>query len=100
MHEVVCCCDDGRCIRPAVLGLRFTRCLERMGGKGSFHGLRHTHVSLLIKAGVPITTVSARVGHANPSITHNVCAHLLPGMNRVAADVFERLLVATASATG
>ena len=96
-HDLICCFDDGRYIQPSVLGLRFSRCLERMGLKGSFHGLRHTHVSLLIKAGLPINVISARVGHANPSITHNIYAHLLPGMNRMAADAFEKLVILTPS---
>ncbi|MHB1132867.1 MAG: site-specific integrase [Chloroflexota bacterium] len=90
--DLVCCLEDGKCIRPAVLGTRFTRCLDRTGECGSFHGLRRTHVSLLIRAGIPINTISARVGHANPSITHNIFAHLLPGMNRMAADAFETLV--------
>ncbi len=59
----------------------------------TYHSLRHTHVSLLIKAGVPINVISSRVGHANPSITHNIYAHLLPGMGRDAAERFEGFFV-------
>jgi hypothetical protein len=32
-----------------------------------FHALRHTHTSLLLAAGVPVLTVSRRLGHANVS---------------------------------
>jgi integrase len=42
----------------------------------SFHGLRHTHASQLIDAGVDIVTISKRLGHAKPDITLRVYAHL------------------------
>jgi integrase len=45
----------------------------------TFHGLRHTHITHLLRSGVPVHVVSARAGHANPSITLNIYAHLLPG---------------------
>ena len=59
----------------------------------TFHGLRHTHVSMLIKAGAPINTSPARVGRSTPSITHDIYAHLLPGMGRHTVDLFERMLL-------
>jgi integrase len=43
--------------------------------------------------GIPINVISERFGHANPSITHNIYAHLLSGMGRNAAERFEELLV-------
>jgi hypothetical protein len=43
------------------------------------HDLRHTAASLLIAAGAPVTLVAARLGHASPSTTLNVHAHMLPG---------------------
>ena len=44
--------------------------------KVTFHGLRHTHASQLIDAGVDIVTISKRLGHAKPDITLRVYAHL------------------------
>ncbi|EKS28230.1 site-specific integrase [Afipia felis] len=41
-----------------------------------FHGLRHTHASQLIDAGVDIVTLSKRLGHAKPDITLRIYAHL------------------------
>lgn len=41
-----------------------------------FHALRHTHASLLVAAGVDIVEISKRLGHADPSITLKVYAHL------------------------
>lgn len=41
------------------------------------HGLRHSHASWLINNNVNILAVSKRLGHANPTITLQVYAHLL-----------------------
>ena len=42
----------------------------------TLHGLRHTHASQLIDAGVDIVTISKRLGHAKPNVTLAVYAHL------------------------
>lgn len=41
------------------------------------HAFRHTMASLLINEGVDIVSVSARLGHENPSTTANVYAHII-----------------------
>lgn len=41
------------------------------------HGLRHSHASYLLYRGISINYVSARLGHANVSITQRVYAHML-----------------------
>jgi len=41
------------------------------------HGLRHSHASMLINNNVNVLAVSKRLGHASPSITLQVYAHLL-----------------------
>lgn len=40
------------------------------------HGLRHTYASMLIKDGVPVSEVSAQLGHASVDITLRVYTHL------------------------
>jgi len=55
----------------------------------TFHGLRHTHITHLLRSGVPVHVVSARAGHANPTVTLNIYAHLLPGQQEQAANVFD-----------
>jgi integrase len=42
-----------------------------------FHDLRHVHATLLLQAGVPVHVVAARLGHADPSMTLRVYAHVL-----------------------
>ena len=58
----------------------------------TFHGARHTHITHLLRSGVPVHVVSARAGHANPTVTLNIYAHLLPGQQEGAAAVFDATL--------
>lgn len=56
-----------------------------------FHDLRHFHATLLLLNGVPIRTVSERLGHARPDITLNVYSHTLPHSQDEAVAVLDRL---------
>jgi integrase len=58
----------------------------------TFHGLRHTYITHLLRSGVPVHVVSARAGHANPTVTLNIYAHLLPGQQEEAAAVIDAAL--------
>ena len=57
-----------------------------------FYDMRHAAASLLIAVGLPITAVSAMLGHALTSTKLNNYAHVLPGADRLTADAMERLL--------
>ena len=50
-----------------------------------FHDLRHTYASLLIEQGENIKYIQSQLGHANPTVTLNVYAHLMNPMNQEAA---------------
>ncbi len=56
------------------------------------HDLRHTHATLMLKHGVPLKVVSERLGHSTPAFTMAVYQHVLPGMQRDAANTFARLI--------
>ncbi len=56
-----------------------------------FHALRHTHASQLLAAGVPITEVSRRLGHANPAVTLKIYSHFIPGNDRAVADKVQEI---------
>ena len=46
----------------------------------SFHDLRNTHATLLLKGGVHPKIVSERLGHANIGITLDTYSHVLWGL--------------------
>jgi integrase len=60
----------------------------------TFHGLRHTHLTHLLRSGVPVHIVSARAGHARATVTLNTYAHLLSGDDRRAAAIMDEALKA------
>lgn len=58
------------------------------------HDLRHFAATRLLAAGVPVRTVSGRLGHANPSTTLSVYAHFLEASDQAAAAIMGDLLQA------
>jgi integrase len=54
-----------------------------------FHGLRHTHATLLVSTNTDIKTISARLGHANTSTTLNIYAHSLQKQDETCANVLD-----------
>ena len=48
--------------------------------KLSTHMFRHTHVALLVEAGVPIKVISERLGHAKVDITLDIYTHITENM--------------------
>jgi len=59
------------------------------------HDLRHVHATTLLLAGVPVHVVAARLGHANPSITLRLYAHVISDQLTEAAEIFARAVAAT-----
>jgi integrase len=84
---------EGELLSPDNLSRDWRRvCDARKLSHISFHALRHCHASLLLAAGVPVLTVSRRLGHAKASQTLDTYAHLLPGADADAAKAIEGVL--------
>ena len=75
--------------RPHYLTLAFGRLSARAF---RLHDLRHYHATQLLAAGVPVPTVSKRLGHTSTAVTLDVYGHWLPEQDRDAADIIGRLL--------
>jgi integrase len=85
--------DDGTPIHPQVMSDAFKKLVMRSGlPRIRLHDLRHTHATLLLKAGVPIKVVSERLGHSTPAFTTATYQHVLPGMQAEAARTFAAIL--------
>lgn len=64
---------DGAPLMPDALTAGFRRLAAKVGlPEFTFHGLRHTHITALLRNGADVTAVSARVGHSTPAMTMNV----------------------------
>ena len=76
---------------PHSLSNYFNALSTKLGLHGvTLHGLRHTHATELIAAGIPVKVVSERLGHATVAMTQDKYAHVLPTMQEVAADIVEQ----------
>lgn len=58
----------------------------------SIHGLRHTHASLLMFAGVSIASVSRRLGHSSITTTQKVYMHIISELENQDNDLVMRYL--------
>ena len=63
-------------IAPAVTSKRVTP-----------HIFRHTHASLLMEAGVPIETISRRLGHENSKVTREIYLHVTERLKEKDAEL-------------
>jgi integrase len=59
-----------------------------------FHDLRNTAATLLLAEGVHPKIVQERLGHAQISMTLDTYSHMLPTMQKEAAEKLDRLLQA------
>lgn len=59
------------------------------------HGLRHSSASILLKLTGDIAMVAQRLGHKNSKVTLQVYAHMLPGADREASNILNKLALST-----
>ena len=84
---------DGGPQSPRRLSVQWKRAMTRLGLPDvGLHSLRHTHVSMLVHAGIDLTTISKRVGHASPAITLGVYSHLVTRSDAAAAAAIDAAL--------
>lgn len=58
----------------------------------SIHGLRHTHASILLFAGVSIASVARRLGHASMTTTQKTYLHIIQDLENQDVDLVMRSL--------
>lgn len=66
------------------------RCKEAGVPAIGFHGLRHTHASILLASGVTIASVSNRLGHGSMETTQKVYLHIVKELESKDTDVIMR----------
>ncbi len=84
--------DGSRPLRPLTVSARWRRLAHEAGVRCRFHDLRHFTATQLIAAGVAVTTVSQRLGHASAKMTVDVYGHPVRDADRHAAEVLAGLL--------
>lgn len=91
--RLVFCQWDGKPLRPNSISQAWRRLIQRLGYNGvRLHDARHTHASLMMKAGIHPKVVQERLGHSSISITLDLYSHVAPGMQKEAAKIFGELM--------
>jgi integrase len=84
---------EGRPWRPDVCTNRFGRLRARLGlDRVRLHDLRHFVATVLTDGGIPIGTVSTRLGHSQLSTTLDLYTHAVPATDQKAAAYLGALL--------
>lgn len=63
----------------------------------TLHGLRHTHATLGLSNGVPLHTMSKRLGHSSVSVTGDIYGHYVPDADSGAAELIASLVTGAVS---
>lgn len=91
--EYVFCKKDGSIIGRESITQSFKRmCKAASIPYRSFHALRHTHASILLSKGIHPKIVQERLGHSKISTTLDTYSHLIPGIQKVAVEVFDEIM--------
>ena len=77
---------------PKEFSKAFARLADRAGVDITFHGLRHTHITDLLRAGVHPKVVSERAGHSSVAFTLDRYAHVSLEMQQAAAEQMDAAL--------
>lgn len=92
-NDYVCTWPDGKIFRPDYITKAFPKLLKEFDlPQVRFHDLRHTHATLLLRQGIHPKVVQERLGHSNISITLDTYSHILPDMQKEAADKIDGIL--------
>ena len=89
----VVCKEDGSPYHPDSLTQKWERFTKSKNLPHiKLHGMRHTNATAMIAAGVNPKVVQQRLGHADVSITLNTYTHVLPSMDKEAAQKLDNIL--------
>ncbi len=79
-------------LAPTTIGRKKYKYCEKANVKKiRIHDFRHSHASLLLSLGVPITVISQRLGHSDINMTLNTYSHLIPKDEDKAIDILNKI---------
>jgi integrase len=84
----------GRPYHPDTVSEWFEQRREQLGlPRIRLHDTRHTAASLMLGSGTQVKVVADLLGHASPTITLAICAHVLPGMAEEAGEKLSAIVL-------
>lgn len=83
---------NGKVYNSTLNGVLSRRCSQAEVPIITVHGLRHTHASLLLFAGVSIASVARRLGHSSMNTTQKIYLHIIQELENKDVDLVMRSL--------
>lgn len=85
--------ENGAPLRQNTISQKFSQYCKQAGLEGfTFHSLRHTHATGLVKTGIHFKIIQARLGHFSFMITMDTYSHVSPGEDKAVTETIERIL--------
>jgi integrase len=81
INDFVCTYEDGRPLRLDYITNNFLRIAKSCHIDINFHGLRHTHATILAGMGIPVKAIAERLGN-DPVVTLGTYSHVTPSIQR------------------
>lgn len=79
---------------PSQLTTNYRAFIKRNNFKHvTYHGLRHTHATLLLAENIHPKVMSERLGHSTIAITMDLYSHVMPTMQREASNTINTMFV-------
>lgn len=83
---------NGIIYNSTINGILERHCIKNKIPIISIHGLRHTHASLLLYAGVSVASVAKRLGHSSMNTTQKIYLHIIDELENRDIDLVMRSL--------
>lgn len=96
-NDLVCTMEDGQPMKPEWVSWTFQYWAKKHGFDVTFHGLRHTHATMLLSQGVNLKVTQERLGHSTLAMTSDRYSHLTSEMQQTAVEAMGRVLGSVAN---
>jgi len=85
---------NGKPLLPNTVTHALIKLVRHTGLRGiRLHDARHSHASLMLKAGIHPKIVQERLGYSSIQITLDTYSHVAPGLQEAAAARFDELVI-------
>jgi integrase len=82
----------GRAWSPGAFKAAWRKATRAAGWTIRYHDLRHTHATLLMRAGLPANEVAAQLGHSGTGLVLDLYGHVHSDRRRAVVDVVDAAL--------
>ncbi|TFJ94611.1 site-specific integrase [Lentibacillus salicampi] len=85
--DFLCTKENGYFPSPTHVKYYLNKMNKQIGTDLHFHGLRHTHATLLLEQGAPIKDIQKRLGYKKTSLTLDTYSHLTEKISDKTVDI-------------